>query len=252
MKKVVTGVCLVSVLFTGCAREYEANMSARSQIAYTESTNRRMAVGEVMDAVGVVISGFETAYNKKKDDEIENILSSSSNTIVLSDVQYGFQQISNITIAIINSHAEQELARLRVEVFKYLTPIIEAIYKDHADKMGTPMSTNEVVASLIKQVPFLATVAGMYGLGYQGMKSAGDTISNNISGDNTGTIANKSNIADSGSIIGNDNTSDGNNCTDGDCTSEVEESEWYNGIEGCSTEESYLSCLCSTKPESCN
>lgn len=245
MKKLIISGCIFLLMVSGCSKEYTAKQATISQVAYTESSNKRIAVGTVMQVVEKLIVPFEKMYKEKTVINTDRIKPTT-------DIQYGFYYMSELAMQHIRSTERVDLQRIRVEVFKAVQPIIAKIYDDHIDLGGDPLTVNGLLAKLVDQVPFMATVAGMYGLGVEAARKAGDQIAATFNGDNTGPVNLKGNLADRQGIVGNGNTSRDRN---GNSVSSAEETpsegEWYNGIIGCSTEESYNACLCSEKPATC-
>jgi len=76
----------------------------------------------------------------------------------------------------IEQQGKAEIMRARAQAINYMVPMIESIYAQHMNDFGTPMSSNEVWAKLVGNIPFVATVTGMYALGAAGVDAAGDTI----------------------------------------------------------------------------
>lgn len=179
----------------GCSKEYEANMNARKQIAWVQSTNQRLAAADVMEVIKQILIPFEDEWKK---DQVGSQPLSGTDLIPraphvtngqpvvvevkMSESMQAMNLMANVMGKMIDNHGQAELMRARAQAIQYITPIIEAIYSQHMDDFGTPMSTNEVVNNFVNQLPFLATVGGMYALGAKGIDNAGQEITNNASG----------------------------------------------------------------------
>lgn len=172
MKKIISSLFIV-LLLGGCANEYHDNMQARKEIAWTQATNQRLAVSDIMNITNKLIEPFEVEKYKELQSQVIQIKPSKDD--------YALVLLSNLFQRMLDHQARMEIARARAEVFRYLVPIIQSIYEQNMANFGTPMSTNEVLAQLVGQIPFVATVGGMYALGYQGIKNAGDQVNATLS-----------------------------------------------------------------------
>lgn len=251
MKKLILIFLFLSL--SGCGlisgeTDYQASVQAKKESNTNIAINQRMAIDSVFHHISTIIKPFEKQYTEENKESTENLVAPEEGNID----HYAIYVLGKININQGKREHERELARIRVEVFRYLQPIIESIYSQQYEQMGTPMTINQVVSKLFDQIPFVATVAGMYGLGVEGMRKAGDEIYNTIEGDNNGNINSKGTqyVADSGSNIAQGNNGSSEQFSAGITEGEGEEGG-YNGIPGCSGAESYYACHCEEGPEYC-
>ena len=176
MVKKFTLAILILFVFTGCAREYEANMQARKEIAWTQTTNQRMAVQDIMEVVNRILNPFEEEYKRQIELKPEVVVIGGSYKKPSGD-NYAMFLFAETMGKMIEQQGKADIMRARAQAIQYMIPIIEGIYAQNLMDFGTPMSTNDVLGKLVAQVPFLATVGGMYALGAKGIDAAGDTIS---------------------------------------------------------------------------
>ena len=176
MVKKFTLAILILFVFTGCAREYEANMQARKEIAWTQTTNQRMAVQDIMEVVNRILNPFEEEYKRQIELKPEVVVIGGSYKKPSGD-NYAMFLCAETMGKMIEQQGKADIMRARAQAIQYMIPIIEGIYAQNLMDFGTPMSTNDVLGKLVAQVPFLATVGGMYALGAKGIDAAGDTIS---------------------------------------------------------------------------
>ena len=195
-KSKIISALLVTFVLSGCAREYEANMNARKQIAWTQTTNQRLATADVMHVIEKVLAPFEE--QAKIQQEKDGVVLFGNRTKIPAGDNYAMFLMAETMGKMIEWQGRAEIMRARAQAIQYLTPIIQSIYSQHMSDFGTPMTTNEVYAKLVGQIPFVATIGGMYALGREGIKQAGDSLS----ASEGSTINSGSNVADGGSASG--------------------------------------------------
>jgi len=206
LRTVVVSVLAVFLL-SGCAEEYRSNMQARKEIAWAESTNQRLATSEVMGVISKILNPIEKESKKQSEEKsIIKLETRGVKSSVSSDSAYALGLMAQVMGKMVAWQGRAEIMRARAEAIRYLTPIIEAIYSQHMQDFGTPMSTNQLLSKLFDQIPFVATVGGMYGLGVSGIQNAGDSIAATLSGDgNTFNYKGSQTVAKDGGIIGGEN-----------------------------------------------
>ena len=202
-------VLLSLLIFAGCAREYEANMQARKEIVWSQSTNQRMAVQDVMAVVAKILNPFEEQARIQAQDQFNEqpmtVLKSSGTKTPVGD-NYAMYLFAITMGKMIEQQGQAEIMRARAQAINFMVPIIQAIYAQNMADFGTPMSTNEVWAKLVGNIPFVATVGGMYALGAKGIDAAGDTITATLS--EGSTFNNRGTQATGGSLIGSGSISE--------------------------------------------
>ncbi len=222
-KRVLSVLVIMSMLLASCTAEYKEHMQANKEIAWVQTTNQRLAVGELVKIINAVVKPFEEEYVAQTlgvpsenvtvatdENGLPYIAATKVKENPTTDMQYALFTMKGMFDALMEyQHRETmariklDLARIRVEAIRYLQPIIEKIYDQHLVDNNKPPSTNDVLIALVKQIPFVATVGGMYGLGVAGIEAAGNKIS--------GTFTNSSVATDkaaSASGFGRANTGD--------------------------------------------
>ena len=183
-------------------------MQARKEIAWSQSTNQRMAAHDVMAVVAKILNPFEEQARMQAQEKFNEgqdvIVLGSTNTKTPSGDNYAMFLFAEVMGKMIEQQGKAEIMRARAQAINYMVPMIEAIYSQHMADFGTPMSTNAVLAKLVDQIPFVATVGGMYGLGVSGIDAAGDTIAATLS--DGSTFNSNSSVASGGSVVGTGNT----------------------------------------------
>ncbi len=196
-------VLLSLLIFAGCAREYEANMQARKEIVWSQSTNQRMAVQDVMAVVAKILNPFEEQARiqaQQRFNEQPGIVLGSSNAKTPVGDNYAMYLFATTMGKMIEQQGQAEIMRARAQAINFMVPIIQAIYAQNMADFGTPMASNDVWAKLVGNIPFVATVGGMYALGAKGIDAAGDTITATLS--EGSTLNNRGSQATGGSIVG--------------------------------------------------
>jgi len=169
MKKATSLMIIAAMVVSGCSAEYKANMHARETIELYRSQGRTAAMRTVMQAVGMIIRPIEVQYKYEQAALVGQPSPLGQDDVYQSDLLTAMRDL-------MRWHGMAELARARALAVQYLAPIVQAIYQDGAADFGTPMTTNELVARMAGNLPILATVAGMYGLGTAAARYAGDRI----------------------------------------------------------------------------
>lgn len=238
----------------GCSdKAYVANMKMRENTTLFRENSRARAMEAISGSIKIIIDTVEGEYVKQETDKatknsfVDKLGSTNGNNFAIA-------VLGDIVVTMSNNQMKAEMMRARAQAISYLQPIVESIYNGIQERdPGTPTTMNDIGKTLMGHVPFLATVAGMYGLGYQGMKSAGDTITNTFGGDNNGLMNTKGNLADNGGVIGDNNVTNANQkgVTGGEMSEEVPAGPWEE-IDGCSGPESYFDCNCTSGPDYCD
>jgi len=201
-------VLLALLVLAGCAREYESNMQARKEIAWSQTTNQRMAVQDVMAVVAKIPNPFEEQARiqaQQRFNEQPVVLGSSNAKTPVGD-NYAMYLFAETMGKMIEQQGQAEIMRARAQAINFMVPIIQAIYAQNMADFGTPMSSNDVWAKLVGNIPFVATVGGMYALGAKGIDAAGDTITATLS--EGSTLNNRGSQATGGSLIGDGSISE--------------------------------------------
>ena len=114
------------------------------------------------------------------------------------------------------------------DIIRELVPMIQSIYTQQQLEMDAPVTSGAVAMAFVKQIPFMATVGGMYALGAAGLDAAGDTISATVTGgssfaNNGGTASSDLGITNSGegSSTSMDNTFTDDHSVDNSQTEQV-------------------------------
>lgn len=208
-------VCLTTLILSGCGKSnYQSNMDARSKQKLYSEKYKSQSTGTIMKVITNILNPIEKQavgdiknqieLQKLKNADKINMYSQSGILMPKNENEYAMAWMGTAlvrmadndlkeTVQLIKSHGEAEIARARAEAIRYLTPLVKAIYNDLEKDMGTPPTWADVGVALINQVPFVATVAGMYGLGVKGIENAGIEIA--------GTFTDSS-IATDGSVAG--------------------------------------------------
>ncbi len=181
-------VLLLPLFLGGCAAEYKAKQEADIQIATVQEVNRARAVQSIMK---VVIDSFEavkiTQVEKRKAGAVvEEPMPIGEPMDSDSDIQYAFFVMGSVFQQSIEMSARVQIAQARMQAIVFMRPIIEALYPVKSGRKD-PITVNGVLSKLVDQVPFMSAMGGMYGLGVEGVQSAGDIITSTINGDNNAT-----------------------------------------------------------------
>ena len=185
---------LLLVTFTGCG--YKDYSRAKTEFAQTESIRMKEQTTVVMETLKIIMGGFDKAqketyqppplfrkeYTDANGQKVEEVVYNSTGEV----------------FAFLSDYRKPEIVR-------ELVPMIEKIYTQQQLDMEAPVTSGAVAMAFVKQIPFMATVAGMYGLGLAGVENAGDTIN--------ATVSNGSSFANNGGTASSDftttNTGDG-------------------------------------------
>lgn len=169
---------MITIGTAGCGAlndAYESNMRMRSDQALYKETNRAKAAEAISGAIKVIIGSVETEAVKQNEANQKSRFTDRVNGSGSSD--FAVAVLGDVMLAMVEGQSKAEIARARAQAIQYLEPILAQIYKDEYEKIGTPLSAGDVVAKFMDNIPFLATVAGMYGLGKAGIENAGNHIS---------------------------------------------------------------------------
>lgn len=207
MKRIVVWLMVVFMVFppiflTGCANDaYEANMRHRSNKAMFQEAGRAKAMEAITGAINAIIKTVEGEYKKQKENEVRTKF---VDKIGADGNNFAVAVLGDIVVRMNDSHTEAEMMRARADAIRYLEPIVANIYREETDNLGVPATTFDVAMKFIEQIPFVATVWGMYKLGTAGIENAGTSLANNINGD--GNAINNTDMQ-----VGKGNYGDGNN-----------------------------------------
>jgi len=203
-KKIISFAIVISfsIPLVSCSdKAYIANMDYRKQKAFYNGQSRSTALRNIMQLTNTIINVVEKEATKELEQKKLLRLEANSRKIrAMTDNQFMFATFADVFKTQIEATSRVELARARSEAIRYLQPIIAAIYQEQSEKIGTPTTMNDIGMKFMEQLPFLSTVAGMYGLGEAGISAAGDKLTATFNGDN-GAINNKSSVASDGSAI---------------------------------------------------
>jgi hypothetical protein len=174
MKKVMVWLMLLifPVSMVGCGKSnYEQNMQTRKEMKYYEEFGR----ARVMDTVSTIVTkvihpAFSEAAKNQIYDQFKLQYAPSN------DTQYALAAVANIALAQAFSSMQVQLEQAKANVMEYMVPIVESIMKKHEEQFGTPATWEDVAKDLVGNIPFLATVGGMYFLGAKAIENAGTHI----------------------------------------------------------------------------
>lgn len=184
----------------GGVSDYASNMKARENIALYENKYNSSALKTITDVIKEIIRPFDEQKEAVIEDTIADIKASLNSDyqetfkrIPTNDSQYALSWMgtaimrmsdnaSAIAIVTAKEHGRAEMARARSEAIKYLEPIVKAIYDKHTEEFGTPPTAIQLGMALVQQVPFVATVGGMYGLGVAGIDAATAKLTGTFNG----------------------------------------------------------------------
>ncbi len=209
-KLVVCLVIMLALILQSCANSsrnvYEKNVTQRTLF---KAKYGAKAVDSVMQVVEKVVAPFEEQYQVSIEDQIKLIQAKAdaSNFMMTKDsilapsseAQYAMSWMGALllrsidnstqeTIAMIKAHGDAELARARAQAIEYLTPIIEKIYATMQEENGgAPPSIEQIGIEFVKQIPFVATIGGMYALGAKGIEAATAKISGTFTNSSVAT-----------------------------------------------------------------
>lgn len=196
------------MLSSGCSDSaYIANMKMRENRALFRSKGNAQALDAITRAIESIIQTVEGDY---KADQAEKVKKSTFTSTLQGDSKidghnnFAVAVLGDIVVHMTDKHAEAEMMRARAQAIEYLQPIVEAIYQQKYEEIGVPPTSMDVAKDFVGNLPFLATVYGMYKLGTAGIENAGNRIVNNLSGDNSA-------ISQSDIQIGKGNLGDGAN-----------------------------------------
>ena len=69
------------------------------------------------------------------------------------------------------------ISQQQTKILEVILPIIRGIYKQQQLNISAPVDAGSVALALINNIPFMTSMASMYGLGKAGIENAGDRIS---------------------------------------------------------------------------
>lgn len=167
---------LLGVISCGTADYYNAH----KEFATTESIRMKEQTAIVMEALKIIMTGFEKTATQEK---VKTPMYSKT---------YKDPNTGNVVTENIYSDTGEVLAFMaeyrKPDIIRELMPLVKEIYTQQQLKVEAPVSAGQVALAFVNQIPFMSTVAGMYGLGVEGIKKAGDAISAQV--DNGSSFAN--------------------------------------------------------------
>ena len=182
------------------ATDYAKFADANIAFSTTESVRMSVEANTVLEAAKIITDGFSSIVETKSaplyqktttttkakalvsdgpynsDDivgTIDSDTSNSSDSLVPDDTVTVTETVYDNSAALIGLLASQQ----RSEAFKFLIPVIRDIFKQRQLNVKAPVTAGDVALAFVDQVPFMTTVAGMYGLGKEAARQAGDNIS---------------------------------------------------------------------------
>ena len=191
---VVLMIVSPTMMLTGCGdKAYVANMKYREHKALYQSQGRANAMSAITTAIQAIIKTVEGDYATQKEKEASEKKESFTSKLNATGNDFAVAVLGDIVVHITDRHAEAEMMRARAEAIRYLEPIVAQIYKETEEEIGTPPTSMHVAMKFVENLPFLATVYGMYKLGTAGIENAGNKVINNLdngssqTGQQTGT-----------------------------------------------------------------
>lgn len=192
----------------GCSTaNYDSNMKARENIAFYETANKARA----MDSVAVAIKSIINVVEGEVEEQNARMSQRFADDDQAIGNNYAIAVMGDIVIQMSSNQSKVQLADARARAIQYLEPLLLAIYEngtqDYMEGVGTPMTGYDVASEFMTQLPFLATVAGMYGLGVKGIENAGTKLSGTFSGNTTIGDSNATGMGNARSITGSSGSS---------------------------------------------
>ena len=180
---IMCGLLIVSVASCG----YKDYSVAKKEFAQTESIRMKEQTIIVMETLKILMGGFEQASqaNYKPSPMFEKTYTDANGKEVTETVYSSTGEV----FAFMAEYRKPDIVR-------ELVPMIKEIYTQQQLDMVAPVTSGEVAIAFVKTIPFMATVAGMYGLGVSGIENAGSTIN--------ATVSNGSSFANDGGIASSD------------------------------------------------
>jgi hypothetical protein len=195
-KKLMAIILCVFVALSTVACGYKDYSTAKKEFAVTESIRMTQQTTVVMKTLEILMSGFDKAATaeQKGSPLFEKEYVDANGQVVKETIYSNTGEV----FAFMTEYR-------RPEIIRELVPMIEHIYKQQQLEMEAPVTSGEVALAFVNQIPFMATVGGMYALGAAGLDAAGDNIS--------ATVSNGSSFANNGGTASSDftvtNTGDG-------------------------------------------
>jgi len=184
MKKVIALVMIFAMLaITACGtKDY---YRASEKHSATEAVRMKESTVVMMDALKIVLGGFDEAAQQGQTNK------------VLFEKTYVDAAGNSVTEKVYDNSANMMTVfsdMKKADMVESLMPMVAKIYTQQPFSAKAPVSSGEVAMALVKQIPFMFTVAGMYGLGVAGIENAGQQI--------TATLDNGSAFSVSGDASG--------------------------------------------------
>ena len=186
IKKLMAIILCVFVAVSTVSCGYKDYSLAKKEFAQTESIRMKEQTVVVMEALKYIMGGFEKAAQTE-----HKASPMFEKTYIDAQGNPVSETVYNNTGEIFAFMADYR----KPDVIRELVPMIEKIYTQQQLEMEAPVTSGAVALAFVKQIPFMATVAGMYGLGVSGIENAGDTISATVS--NGSSFANNGGVASS-------------------------------------------------------
>lgn len=183
----------VFVLSTvGCLKSsYQSHTEYKSTKAIADAVSRPKALRAITSIVSDILDPLESAVRGK-------YVQANTNTYLLKNTYIDGAgnevtfTVGDIVTPIVNKFLDRDIAIARANAIQYLTPIVEAIYKDSSND-NAPMTAAQVFSKLMDNIPIMTTVLGMYGLGVGMVDKVGDNIAMEL---NDSTFVNRGNLTE--------------------------------------------------------
>ena len=180
--RIIQSICILLVLLLtlgGCA-DYHHMTDAKQKFAETEQVRMKEQTAVVLKALELIMGGFEKAVVQTNEPKPIFSRTTTVNGQPVTDTVYDSS----------STWANVMIQMKRADIIKDLMPMIQEIYKQQQLQIDKPVTASDVAMKFMENIPFMATVAGMYGLGVEGIKNAKANITSTM-GDN-GTLNNGS------------------------------------------------------------
>ena len=186
-KKLMAIIMCVFFAMSVVSCGYKDYSIAKKEFAQTESIRMKEQTVVVMETLKILMGGFE------------RVSQADHRPSPMFEKTYVDANGKPVTETVYSSTGEVFAFMVeyrKPDIIRELVPMIKEIYTQQQLDMVAPVTSGEVAIAFVKTIPFMATVAGMYGLGVSGIENAGNTI--------TATVSNGSSFANDGGIATSD------------------------------------------------
>lgn len=171
---------------------YAEYANAKAEFSKTERVRAAAETATIMQVVSYITKAFGTVADSKPTPIYTETTETSQPVELVQDTESAKEDSQDpvydstkkvVTKTFYDSSGPLVallIAQQRNEAIKFLIPVIRDIYRQQQLDLKAPPTAADVALAFVKQIPFMATVAGMYGLGAKGLEAAGDSISASV------------------------------------------------------------------------